>query len=213
MKAFWQKYQPNKEKHQIFQNLCIRNTFPKREKINYTPILNLSGSPEVSGETADLLLNTDSGVSLDDAKVDAAGYTGSALTVKENLSGFNYYGSYAIKTDEGNKDKFTLINKGWWYSYKDGGLYLDNHTHSYIYTAEGAVITESCTCGHKETATLSLRGDADRTYNGSAIKPVTITYSDGWAGTGANKPDYLYKQYKCRNRHGRADHFGGNGKP
>ena len=157
-------------------------------KINYTPILNLSGSPEVSGETADLLLNTDSGVSLDDAKVDAAGYTGSALTVKENLSGFNYYGSYAIKTDEGNKDKFTLINKGWWYSYKDGGLYLDNHTHSYIYTAEGAVITESCTCGHEETATLSLRGDADRTYNGSAIKPVTITYSDGWVGTGANKP-------------------------
>jgi hypothetical protein len=31
LKAFWQKYQPNKEKHQIFQNLCIRNTFPKRE--------------------------------------------------------------------------------------------------------------------------------------------------------------------------------------
>ncbi len=162
----------------------------------YTPILNLSGSPEVSGKTADLLLNTDSGVSLDDAKVDAAGYTGNALTVKENLSGFNYYGSYAIKTDEGNKDKFTLINNGWWYSYKDGGLYLDNHTHSYTYAAEGAVITESCTCGHEETATLSLRGDVDLTYTGSAIKPATITYSSGWVGTGANKPNDTNIQYR-----------------
>lgn len=167
---------------------------------NNDSTLNLSGCPAVSGKTAALFLHTSSGATLDNAKVDATGYTGGTLTVKEY-----YYsptsirpgeaGSYAIKTGEGNKDKFTLTDSEWWYSYKDGGLYLDNHIHSYTYTAEGAVITESCTCGHKETARLSLRGDVGLTYTGSAIKPATITYSDGWVGTGANKPDYSQITY------------------
>ncbi len=167
---------------------------------NTDSTLNLSGSPAVSGRTAALRLRTESGTTLDNVKVDATGYTGGTLTVKEyyystTSSQPGEAGSYAIKTGEGNKDNFTLTDSEWWYSYKDGGLYLNNHNHSYTYTAEGAVITESCTCGHKETATLSLRGDADRTYNGSAIKPVTITYSDGWVGTGANKPDYSQITY------------------
>lgn len=156
---------------------------------NDSAILNLSGSPAVSGETADLLLRTAAGVPVDQAKVDATGYTGSALTVKELMKDSGYDGSYAIKTDEGNKAKFKLTNNGWCYSYKDGGLYLNNHTHSYTYAAKDAVITERCTCGHEETATLSLQSGADLTYTGSALKPVTVTYSDGWAGTGAKKPD------------------------
>lgn len=162
--------------------------------------LNLTGSPAIIGKTAALYLRTESGTTLDNAKVDATGYTGSTLTVKEyyyNASGYIPVeaGSYAIKTGEGNKDKFTLLDSEWWYSYKDGGLYLENHTHSYTYAAEGAVITESCTCGHEEKATLSLRGDVGLTYNGSAIRPVTITYSDDWVGTGANKPDYSQITY------------------
>ena len=159
---------------------------------NYT--LKLSGSPAVSGGTAALYLRTENGTTLDNVRVDATGYTGGTLTVKDFYYRVDGYipveaGSYAIKTGERNKDKFTLVDSKWWYSYKDGGLYLDTHAHSYTYTARGAVITESCTCGHEETATLSLQSGADPTYTGSAVKPVTVTYSDGWAGTGENRPD------------------------
>lgn len=152
------------------------------------PIINLSGSPAVSGQKAALYLQTGTDATLDNAKVDVTGYTGAKLTVEE-ASPDGKAGSYAIKTAEGNKDKFTLTNSGWRYLYKDGGLVLDSHTHSYTYAADGAVITESCTCGHEETATLSVQDGADLTYTGSAVKPVTVTYSDGWAGTGAEKPD------------------------
>lgn len=60
-----------------------------------------------------------------------------------------------------------------------------NDNHSYTYTADGAVITESCAngCGHLATATLSVKSGANLTYTGSEIKPVTVTYSNGWGGT------------------------------
>lgn len=154
-------------------------------------VLNLSGSPSVSGKTADLYLKTGTGVTRDDARVDAAGYAGDALTVTEAAT-TGREGSYAIRASEGNKDKFTLTNSGWQYRYKDGGLVLfdtANHTHSYAYAADGAVITESCICGHEETAALSVKSGADLTYTGSEIRPVTVTCSGGWAGTGADQPD------------------------
>lgn len=70
-------------------------------------------------------------------------------------------------------------------------LPIDAGNHSYTYTADGAVITESCAngCGHSATATLSIKSGADLTYTGSAVKPVTVIYSDGWGGTGADRPD------------------------
>jgi len=155
--------------------------------MDYDAAMNLSGSPEISGSTADLRLYTSSGAALDNAMVNATGYTGDALSAEEcNTS--DREGAYAIKVSEGNKDKFTLTNVGEVvYQYKDGGLML--HTHSYTYAASGEVITESCSCGHEETATLSLQRDAALTYTGSAIKPVTVSYSDGWVGTGGNKPN------------------------
>lgn len=153
-------------------------------------VLNLSGSPSVSGKTADLYLRTGTGVTRDNA-LDAVGYTGAALTVTEAAT-TGREDSYAIKTAEGNKDKFTLTDSGWKYLYRDGGLVLfdtANHTHSYTYAADGAVITESCICGHEETAALSVKSGADLTYTGSEIRPVTVTCSGGWAGTGADQPD------------------------
>lgn len=142
--------------------------------------LNLSGSPEISGSTADMRLYTSKNVTLGNVKVDATGYNGSTLSVEE-CDTTSREGAYAIKVSEGKKDKFTLINEGdVMYQYKDGGLML--HTHSYTYTADGAVITENCSCGHKETATLCQKQDANLTYTGSAIKPVTVSYSNNWAG-------------------------------
>lgn len=53
--------------------------------------------------------------------------------------------------------------------------------HEYIYSANGAVITETCAggCGHSESATLVAPGN--RTYDGTA-KEATVSYSNGWKG-------------------------------
>ncbi len=74
---------------------------------------------------------------------------------------------------------------------EDVTLPINPDNHSYTYAAEGAVITESCAygCGHLATATLSVKKNADLTYTGSGIKPVTVIYSDNWGGTGADRPD------------------------
>lgn len=99
-------------------------------------------------------------------------------------------------------------NKAYWICKSCGDLFADEYetipttlddvtlpinadNHSYTYSASGAVITESCAngCGHSATATLSVESDAELTYTGSEIKPVTVTYSDGWGGTGADRPD------------------------
>ncbi len=155
----------------------------------YAGVSCLSGSPNVSGQEADLYLQTHIGTTLDNVKVDAVSYSGAALTAMED-STTGREDAYAIKVSEGNKDKFTLLNEGWLYAYKDGGLII--HKHSYKYkasTEKRNVVIESCTCGHEETATLSLQKDADLTYTGSGIKPVTVSYSDGWVGTGSARPD------------------------
>lgn len=74
----------------------------------------------------------------------------------------------------------------------DVTLPINADNHSYTYSASGAVITESCAngCGHSATATLSVKNGENLAYTGSAIKPVTVTYSENWGGTGADyKPN------------------------
>lgn len=66
----------------------------------------------------------------------------------------------------------------------DYSLLLDGeeaalHVHSYTYSAEDAVITEGCTCGHNATATLSA--PTALTYDGQA-KTVSMQYDDDWQG-------------------------------
>ncbi|MBO4997630.1 MAG: Ig-like domain-containing protein [Lachnospira sp.] len=64
-------------------------------------------------------------------------------------------------------------------------------SHTYAYTSNGATITRGCKkCSASETATLSIPSGASRTYTGSALTPVTVTYSDNWAGA---KPEVTYK--------------------
>jgi len=69
-----------------------------------------------------------------------------------------------------------------------------NDNHSYTYTASGAVITESCAngCGHSATATLSVKSGTNLTYTGSEVKPMTVTYSDGWGGDKSNDTRICY---------------------
>ena len=62
----------------------------------------------------------------------------------------------------------------------DEGSHL-NVAHTLTYTADGAVITESCSvCGsHTVTATISA---TDATYTGEAIETASVAASEGWLG-------------------------------
>ncbi len=55
--------------------------------------------------------------------------------------------------------------------------------HNYTYTAEGAVITESCDqgCHHTATATVSAPFGT-LTYDGTTAFNAAVTYGDGWQG-------------------------------
>lgn len=51
---------------------------------------------------------------------------------------------------------------------------VEYHAHKYTYTVSGNVITEKCTCGHEETATITAPAQGSET--------ATVTYSDNWQG-------------------------------
>lgn len=149
--------------------------------------LTLAGSPALSGTAAALKLYTKSGTTLDNAAVDATDYTGGELTVQEDdvLGGAD---GFAIR---GGENKFNLTNPsgGYRYAYEGGGYVIrPDHTHSYTYSGSGNIITESCTCGHSKTATISVP-DSSYTYTGSAITPAMVQYSTGWQG-GELTPTY-----------------------
>ena len=143
--------------------------------------LTLAGSPDLSGDKADLKLYTQSNTALDSAAVDATAYTGGSLVVEEAdvPGGAN---GFAIKGGDG---KFSLKNPsgGYRYAYESGGYVIrPDHTHSFTYSGSGNIITEKCGCGHSATATISIQAGYDLTYTGSAITPAEVTYSDGWQG-------------------------------
>ncbi len=90
----------------------------------------------------------------------------------------------------GDNYSFTVeldsINYDW-----TGEVEMDviTHTHNYTYSANGAVITESCSCGHNETATVKVpTGELD--YFGEEYQSW-ITYSIGWAGNRDYELSYL----------------------
>ena len=110
---------------------------------------------------------------------------GFSATVTAYVAGTELSGKTAAKLDttELNGKKYlcavTWEGKTTLYS---SAVDIAEHTHSYQYTANENVITENCSCGHIETATLELDSDAPRVYTGSEIMPLEIIYSDGWAG-------------------------------
>ena len=56
-----------------------------------------------------------------------------------------------------------------------------SETHTLTYTANGNIITESCSidCGHTGTATISA---TDATYDGLEHNTAIVDYSEGWKG-------------------------------
>ncbi len=75
--------------------------------------------------------------------------------------------------------RYTIKGQNGYYAQRSGTLTVLPHVHDYSYTADGAVITESCSCEHSETATL--KAPAELTYDGGA-KAASVDYSDGWQG-------------------------------
>ena len=140
--------------------------------------LTLSGSPDLSGTSAALKLDTQSGTALENAAVDATDYTGSLLEVEEtNVSGG--VNGFAIK---GGENRFSLVNNtaGYHYAYENGGYVIrPDHTHDYRYSASGNTITETCTCGHSAKATINA--PTGLIYDDQA-KEATVAYTQDWAG-------------------------------
>ena len=139
----------------------------------------LSGDPDISGNTA---ANTASNIHLNGPMITLTGALTSTAPYGVSMAspgtftcGWNTYMSSARPDSCFTSDSIqylVLLN----------GSEAALHAHSYTYSGSGAVITESCTCGHTATATISIRDGADLTYTGSAITPAQVTYSTGWLG-------------------------------
>ncbi len=62
------------------------------------------------------------------------------------------------------------------------------HHHNYTYAAKDNVLTESCSCGHRETATMTAP-TGTLVYDGVTEYPASVQYSQGWVGA---KPGIVY---------------------
>lgn len=56
--------------------------------------------------------------------------------------------------------------------------------HVLVYSAEGNVMTETCSlgCGHEKQAALVLDTEVSLVYDGTAIEPLKVEYTEGWRG-------------------------------
>ena len=91
--------------------------------------------------------------------------------------------------DNGFKaDKHPSFTGGMVYCDETGAKYTNSvpGSHTLKYSAEGAVITETCTgtdyCGHTATATLQMDPGKNTIYTGNPIEPMKVTYSSNWQG-------------------------------
>ena len=67
--------------------------------------------------------------------------------------------------------------------YASIGAVFTPHEHLNTYSAEGNVLTESCTCRHRETATVSA---SNATYDGTAHETGSVVYSRDWLAGALN---------------------------
>ncbi len=147
-----------------------------------TSSFTLSGAPDISNNTvgesktaSNIYLNG-SVITLTGALSNATPYGVSMATPGEFTSG------WASKMgDAAPSNYFTSEYSAYLVERTSGGEAM-LHQHSYTYTASGGTITESCTCGHSEKATISIPGGTNLTYTGSAITPAEVSYSTDWQG-------------------------------
>ena len=159
---------------------------------------NLSGKPNITATgtgsgAADILVKSGNIIT-----IDSTFSSTNVISVVIKNSGWVESGTFAqpdgvtVTTLKSYTTKFESADSYYDVVLKEGKLELqEKHSHSYTYSASGAVIIESCVCGHSKKATLSFtNGEVSFTYTGSAIKPVKVTYDAGWVGT--NRPSIVY---------------------
>ena len=63
----------------------------------------------------------------------------------------------------------------------EGNVYLGTHQHSWVYTANGAVITAECSGCDAKGGSVTLKAPEKRVYNGNG-KTADMTFSEDWQG-------------------------------
>ena len=75
---------------------------------------------------------------------------------------------------------------------KDSKLYLMAHQHSWVYTANGAVITAKCSGCGAEGGSVTIEAPTDRVYNGGE-HIASVTPSTDWQGPAVDKIAVSYE--------------------
>lgn len=166
---------------EISGNTAHASSYGGGVHVAYGGSFKLSGEASITGNTSG---GSSCNVYLDDnAVITIAGQlTGSnTIGVKMENPGVFTSGWASQMGDAAPTNYFTSEDSAYLVERTSGGEAM-LHQHSYIYTAAGDTITESCTCGHSATAKVYIPADADLTYTGNAIKPALVRYSTGWLG-------------------------------
>ena len=164
---------------------------------SYKGVFALSGAPDISGNTAgsnrdasNILVNNNV-ITLETPLAEGKEYGVATLS---NTGGFITSGWGTHMSGKNPTDYFTPEMDGALIMLYGNGSSQEVllHTHYYTYNADDQAdtITQSCACGHKAVATLSVP-EGPYYANGSSITPAAVTYSgDTWAG---QKPELSYE--------------------
>ena len=155
--------------------------------VAYSGSFKLSGDASITGNTSG---GSSCNVYLDTNAVITIGgqLNGGKIGVKMNNPGVFTSGWTSKMGNAAPTNYFTSDDSAYLVERTSGGEAM-LHQHSYTYTASGGTITESCTCGHSETASVYIPAGADLTYTGNAIEPAQVQYSTDWLG-GTLTPTY-----------------------
>lgn len=148
--------------------------------LNYGSRLYLSGNPIISGDDdsvgeADIFVSDSSIIvkrGLSTENPISIGSAGANLTITPD--------GESITSLENYVGKFTSIRNNYHFVL-DGNYLKEKNGHGLSYSATSSVITEYCTCGYSETATI-VAPTGDIYYDGTPKQGATVTYSEGWQG-------------------------------
>lgn len=143
--------------------------------ISSSTSMTLSGNVRITGNTT--AANAPSNVYLPEGRVITIGESGLTTNAQIGVSMAQPGVFTSGLPENGSLDNFTSDDSDYSLLLDDGEAAL--HAHSYTYSAEDAVITQACTCGHNATATLSA--PTALTYDGEA-KTASMQYDDDWQG-------------------------------
>ena len=158
-----------------------------------TKMITVGGNAKITGNTGSnvyLCDNNTIAIDEDGLKDDARiGVTTAAKPTLDNKIGI----ASNAKDDLKYTDIFTSDVTGENYTIvKDGtNLYLAAHEHSWVYTAQEAVITAKCSGCGADGGSVTLTAPKDPVYNGND-KIAAISFSENWQGPAVTDAIQIY---------------------